>query len=502
MIDDDFDPNPLPAQAWESAKPVPVARIADTQSPEEYLIGCCMVDEGVTLDRCIAANLASTDFTSHALATIYGTLRRMRREGTPIATDTLAAALGPHLAEIGLPTILALDQVGTTARAEWALGQVIDAAERRRVERIGKQIAELTDLSKLPELVASLQPRATTPATDFSAHRITLASKPVEPTTRLFLAGKPIATPGNIVSIISKAKTGKTATIGGVVAAIIGAHFDRPNLDTFGFTAPHTKEAVVLIDTEQSPYDAFTCHQRAFSRAGQDADVDWFHHYALVGMSADALRKSLPQILAKAKAAHGAVFTLILDGVADLVNSVNDEAECNGMVTWLRALAVEFDCPIICVIHSNEAQKSGDDGRGHLGKQLTRKAESNLLLKKEGDITVITSEKQRKAPITEADGIAFQWSDEHGRHVSVKNRSVSKSTSGRPAKYDPQEMLACFPGPTEQPRTVSQVHRIVGELPCGISIRGFKDVVAKLVETGELERVESDSLGFTFRRRY
>jgi hypothetical protein len=70
------------------------------------------------------------------------------------------------------------------------------------------------------------------------------------------------------------------------------------------------------------------------------------------------------------------------------------------------------------VIHSNEGLKSGDDGRGHLGKQLTRKAESNLLLKKEGETTAITSEKQRKAPITAADGVAFKWSDEEGRHIS------------------------------------------------------------------------------------
>lgn len=69
---------------------------------------------------------------------------------------------------------------------------------------------------------------------------------------------------------------------------------------------------------------------------------------------------------------------------------------------------------------------AGDDGRGHLGKQLTRKAESNLLLKKEEDVTVITSEKQRKAPITAADGVAFKWSNGKGMHVSCASPLLSE----------------------------------------------------------------------------
>lgn len=343
-------------------------------------------------------------------------------------------------------------------------------------------------------------PAVEPPEDEIESRRITLASNPTEPTTRLFLANKPVATPGNLVSIISKAKTGKTAAIGGVVAAIIGAHYDRQGLDCLGFTAPHTKEAVVLIDTEQSPFDAFTCHKRAFARAAQDVDVPWLCHYAMVGYDAAALRATLPKILARAKTNHQAVFTVILDGVADFVASVNDEAECNGFIAWLRSLAVTYDCPIICVIHSNEAVKAGDDGRGHLGKQLTRKSESNLLLKKTGEVTVITSEKQRKAPITEADGIAFEWSNEQGRHVSCAKAATEKTGPGRPPLYDQSAMLSCFPGPREQGISLGQIHRAIGQLPCGISDRAFKDWVAKWVANGEVIRSGDRKVGFGFRR--
>ncbi len=105
----------------------------------------------------------------------------------------------------------------------------------------------------------------------------------------------------------------------------------------------------------------------------------------MVGLGYAELRNSLPGILRSAARRHGGIFTLILDGVADFVPSVNDEVACNAFISWLRSISVEFNTPILCVIHSNEGIKSGDDGRGWLGKELTRKAESNLLLKKHGE---------------------------------------------------------------------------------------------------------------------
>lgn len=275
------------------------------------------------------------------------------------------------------------------------------------------------------------------------ARKVKVSNPPAEPITRLFLAGKPIATPGNLVTIISKAKTGKTAALGGAVAAIIAASLNRTDLDTLGFTASNPdNKAVVVIDTEQSPFDAWTCYQRSLKRAETETDPEWLHHYALVGYSVPQLKRALAlsaKIIVNPVATpettpstqSKGIFCIILDGVADFVLSVNDEAESSEFISELRALSVQYDCPIICVIHSNEAVKAGDDGRGHLGKQLTRKAESNLLLKKVGDVTVITSEKQRKAPITEDDGIAFKWSDAEQRHVTCQSGASAKDEAKR-----------------------------------------------------------------------
>jgi hypothetical protein len=352
-------------------------------------------------------------------------------------------------------------------------------------------VPSLHHLFKLPEGAQSPN------KTGFASRRVRLTTPPPEPVTRLFLAGKPVCTPGNLTTIISRAKTGKTATLGGAVAAIVAAHYDRHGLDTLGFTAPHTDEAVILIDTEQSPYDAWTCHQRAMARAQQADDPEWLHHYALVGYPARQLRLELPQILATTKAAHNGVFTLILDGVADFVASVNDEVECNEFISELRKLSIDYNTPVICVIHSNEGVKNGDDGRGWLGKELTRKAESNLLLKKEGETTTITSEKQRKAPITVADGVAFKWSEDVQRHVRTEPQEPSKARGGRTKQNSIHEFWDVIPAKGEPGKAASVIHRAANDLK-EIKLSTFKDLLADATKDGLLLRTYTDKTGFLY----
>ena len=80
------------------------------------------------------------------------------------------------------------------------------------------------------------------------------------------------------------------------------------------------------------------------------------------------------------------------------------------------------------VLHLNP--KSGNGGfekaRGHLGSQLERKAETNLRIEKDGDVSVCWSEKQRRAPIFKDKGPRFRWSDEAGMHVTAQAEEPAK----------------------------------------------------------------------------
>ena len=121
--------------------------------------------------------------------------------------------------------------------------------------------------------------------------------------------------------------------------------------------------------------------------------------------------------LADAAAAHGGIHSVIIDGVADLVLDVNDAEECNGIVAELHAQAIRYDCAILCVIHKNPGTEKV---RGHLGSQIERKAETNLSLEKEDEVTVVWSAKQRRAPIDKKTGPRFRWDDDLKMHVTAE----------------------------------------------------------------------------------
>ena len=254
-------------------------------------------------------------------------------------------------------------------------------------------------------------------AAKLQARQFDFSTQVLEPVPRFLINGKAICTPGNLTNIIAQAKAGKTATIAAAIAAAICAGTGEEH-DTLGITASDPGSKILLhFDTEQSIYDHHQLILRALRRAGAQAPPDWLRSYALAGFSAVELRRALV-IKMKDAAASGGIFAVIIDGTADLVVDVNDSSECNSFVAELHGLAIEHDCPIINVVHENPGQNAGKM-RGHLGSQLERKAESNLRLSKQDQVTVIFSEKMRKAPILESDGPRFQWSDDAAMHVSV-----------------------------------------------------------------------------------
>lgn len=516
-------PLPPEPESFETAVPVlsdKRTQISDKGAPSPaqlHVICACLLDEGATLDAATAQGLTAEDF-GPPLSTIFSRLTKMRAAHTPIALDTLVAELGKsELRKIGgLPRLLELadpQRVPTTARASYFILQVKDEGNRAKLARIAAEVVEATakgaDITELlQETEARIAAIRTGSAVVLKAElaarlqrkRVTHTSKPPEPVTRLFLADKPIATPGNIVTLISRAKTGKTAVLGAATAAIIAATTQTLDRDTFKFRASNPAgHAVIVIDTEQSRYDAWVCYHRALKRAGDEADPAWLHHYSLVGDTPHELLGELDLAIETAHAQCHGIFCIILDGCADFVNSVNDEAECNGFVTLLRKRATDNDCPILAVIHSNEAEKSGDDGRGHLGKQLIRKAESNLLLKKDGDITSITSDKQRKAPITEADQVAFQWSDEAQMHVSC-TAGTPRAPGGRKRLYTIQQFMQVIPVKGARALSGSQIHRIANDLT-PIKLQTFKDLLNEAAEkTGEVLRFYDAATGFSYTR--
>jgi hypothetical protein len=282
--------------------------------------------------------------------------------------------------------------------------------------------------------------------TSLDACRIRDTDPPERPQPQLTLNGHQISTSGNLTVITAQAKAGKTGVVTGILGAFLAQMGETlvctpgVGIDCLGFIAqPHEGRAVILFDTEQSKYDAYQLVQRGLRRSNTQALPGNFRCYSLIDTSCEQRRQFLAAEMQRARQECGGIHAVIVDGVADLCVDPNNTEESFGLVEELMQLASKHDCPLILVLHENPSGtgQGYSKGRGHLGSQLERKAESNLRVEKNaGGVSVIYSERCRKASIPKSQGIRFQWCDEKSMHVTVhgtegESRAVEKREDTR-----------------------------------------------------------------------
>lgn len=310
--------------------------------------------------------------------------------------------------------------------------RVKDLAIRRELHRQVPAILEAGGTGA--EMVAKLETTIETLSTGggaapalmekVEARRFDHATQPDPPKPVYQLAGKTICTGGNITNIQAGPKAGKTAAGGGMIGSTVKGRFVGG--DNLGFFAENPDgKALIHLDTEQSRFDADRVIRRALTRAEVHHDPPaWLWSYSLADMDIADRRRALPLLMEKAAETCGGVHSVIIDGVGDLLTTLNDEVIAFGLVGELHSLAIRYDCPIITVLHENPGSEKT---RGHLGSQLERKAETNLRLSIDSEgITTIYTEKARHGPIPKEFGVCFEWSDEAGMHVSAGDAKQRK----------------------------------------------------------------------------
>ena len=245
------------------------------------------------------------------------------------------------------------------------------------------------------------------------------------------LQDKTISTPGNLSSITSKVKTGKTACICAMMGSAFPCESEQPP-DFLGFSSSNPKNlAIVHIDSEQSPDDHWHQIFRILRRCNLKTPPPWFYSYCLTGLSFKEAKAAFLEALRMCADKHGGIHSSFIDGICDLVSDVNDAAEANAFVAELQDNAIHYTCPIVGVIHINPS--SEEKTRGHLGSQFERKSETNLRLDKKDEITTIWSDKQRRAPIPKGSGPSFRWDDDLEMHSTCEPPPESENKGGRPS---------------------------------------------------------------------
>jgi len=172
--------------------------------------------------------------------------------------------------------------------------------------------------------------------------------------------------------------------------------------------------------SEESDEDHWDMVERSIRRAGTPDKPDWLHSYHVRRFSTAKRRKFL---FSKAEqlAKVGKLRMIFIDGLADYVESINDEKECKWFCDELFAMMDRIKCAVMGSIHVNPSIKptDKDKGCGWLGTIFEKRASFILLLKKEEDkegreIFTINTKAARHA---KASSPKFVWSNELHRHV-------------------------------------------------------------------------------------
>ncbi len=359
--------------------------------------------------------------------TVHGELTRT---GTLESVGGVASLM--TIANVGLP--LAMAEI--ESEPLWRAYQIQQASKFLREANFELDLHP----DKAPSILAlaarglaDLAGEGDTPAPSLTARlcarRFDATKPPVESAPVFHVGSVPVSTAGNLTTVSAPVKSGKSAVVGALLAAsMTPATRDTDCLGFSGFNADG--KAVVHMDTEQSLADHHALVSRALRRAGAVEAPVWLHSYCVTGFPIGEARRCLRAALEIGREQCGGIHSVLVDGVADMVCDVNDAAESNDFTAELHALAIEFNAPVVGVIHLNPGTEKT---RGHLGSQLERKAETNLRLEKDGESIVVWSDKNRRAPILKKDGPRFAWSDQAGMHVSVASGQASADSAAETA---------------------------------------------------------------------
>ena len=247
--------------------------------------------------------------------------------------------------------------------------------------------------------------------------RIT-TSKPIDtPIPVISINDSIISTPGNITMLSGESKSGKTALTGAIIAgAIIENDFSSyDGFELLKILPNINRKAVIQIDTEQARHNHYKNFKSILKRVNLSNEPNYFFSYNIRELDLKERQLFIEELFLLCENKCGGVHLAVIDGIADLINSPNDEEESNKIVAFLEKLAIKYNCPIIVIIHFNP---KSDKQRGHLGSQLQRKSESVIAIRKNGDTSYIEPQFLRSAGHSDFSLIQFYYDKEKGYHVS------------------------------------------------------------------------------------
>jgi hypothetical protein len=234
-----------------------------------------------------------------------------------------------------------------------------------------------------------------------------------------------LGTLGNFSLIIGKAKSRKSFFINIAVSTVLKK--DKL-LNQFVGCLPYNKRKVLYFDTEQGKYHVQLALKRICKQINVDVPDDLDMYYLRSKTPAERL-KIIEHIIHNTEN----LGFVVIDGIKDLITSINDEAEATMIASKLLKWTEEQNIHIITVLHQN---KSDNNARGHIGTELINKAETILSVTRSEnnkDISVVEPQMCRNK---EPEPFAFEIID----NLPVLVEDYEIKTESKKNKFDILEL--------------------------------------------------------------
>jgi len=200
----------------------------------------------------------------------------------------------------------------------------------------------------------------------------------------------PLVTFGNFCCIVGASKSMKSFLKSAFLACAIGGQSQSyfPEIKGHDIAGKY----VIDIDTEQGKYHVQRVVKRVNTMVGK----------IYQGYKGLALRPKTPKervafiewILTESEFS-GKIAILSIDGVADLIEDVNDLKTSNEITQKLMTWSNDYNIAIITILHKNfDSAKP----TGHLGSAVLKKAETTVFVNKEDAIVTVTAKYSRNIP--------------------------------------------------------------------------------------------------------
>ena len=229
--------------------------------------------------------------------------------------------------------------------------------------------------------------------------------------------GVPLGTQDNLFCITGGEGTGKSNYVGAILSGALGEE-RLPIERTLGLeiTANPKGLAVLHYDTEQSEAQLYKNLGKTLRRVSLTTVPHFYHSLYLASLSRKDRLKLIRESMDLFHHRHGGIHLVVIDGIADLIRSANDETESIAIVDELYRLAGIYNTCIICVLHF---VPNGIKLRGHIGSELQRKAAGILSIEKDDnpEYSVVKALKVRDGSPLDVPMMLFGWDKTEDMHV-------------------------------------------------------------------------------------